>query len=68
MVGVIQASAALSPICFIILIDRISRRSCGASGGFGGLSMSSVLFADYAVLLTSLTDDLLLASSVKCWG
>lgn len=51
----------MSPICFIILIDRISRRSCGASVGFGGLSISSVLFADYAVLLTSLTNDLLLA-------
>uniref|UniRef100_A0A8C6PMX5 Reverse transcriptase domain-containing protein n=1 Tax=Nothobranchius furzeri TaxID=105023 RepID=A0A8C6PMX5_NOTFU len=44
----------LSPILFITFMDRISRHSQGVEGiRFGGLRISSLLFADDVVLLAS---------------
>ena len=50
---------ALSPILFVIFMDRISRRSRGGGGlQFGGLGTSSLLFADDVVLMASSACDL----------
>ena len=44
----------MSPVLFIIFMDRISMRSQVAKGvGFGGLWIISLLFGDYMVLLVS---------------
>ncbi|KAL4006357.1 guanylate cyclase activator 1 [Sarotherodon galilaeus] len=52
----------LSPILFVIFMDRISRRSQVAEGfHLGGLRISSLLFTDDVVLLASLDDGLQLA-------
>ena len=52
----------LSPIQFIILMDRISRRSQGVEGvWFGDLRIGSLLFADDVVLLASSDRDLQLS-------
>ena len=60
-VGVRQG-CPLSPILFIIFMDRISRRSRGVEGfWFGGHRISSLLFADDVVLLASSTQDLQLS-------
>ena len=52
-VGVgLRQGCPLSPILFITFMDRISRRSQGAEGfQFGGVRISSLLFADDVVLL-----------------
>uniref|UniRef100_A0A8C9WAJ3 Reverse transcriptase domain-containing protein n=1 Tax=Scleropages formosus TaxID=113540 RepID=A0A8C9WAJ3_SCLFO len=57
-VGLCQG-CPLSPILFIIFVDRISRRSQGTEGVcFGGREISSLLFADDVVLLASSSQDL----------
>ena len=49
-----DVSFLLSPVLFIIFMDRISMRSQVAKGvGFGGLWIISLLFGDYMVLLVS---------------
>ncbi|KAI3356985.1 hypothetical protein L3Q82_003620 [Scortum barcoo] len=50
----------LSPVLFIIFMDRISRRSQGPEGvqWFGNHRISSLLFADDVVLLASTSQDL----------
>ncbi|KAI3362616.1 hypothetical protein L3Q82_001619 [Scortum barcoo] len=49
----------LSPVLFIIFMDRISRRSQGPEGvQFGNHRISSLLFADDIVLLASSNQDL----------
>ncbi|KAI3354306.1 hypothetical protein L3Q82_018492 [Scortum barcoo] len=49
----------LSPVLFIIFMDRISRRSQGPEGvWFGNHRISSLLFADDVVLLASSSQDL----------
>ncbi|KAI3377169.1 hypothetical protein L3Q82_009081 [Scortum barcoo] len=49
----------LSPVLFIIFMDRISRRSQGLEGvRFGNHRISSLLFADDVVLLASSSQDL----------
>ncbi len=49
----------LSPVLFIIFIDRISRRSQGPEGvQFGDHTISSLLFADDVVLLAPSDQDL----------
>ncbi|TWW81188.1 hypothetical protein D4764_01G0010030 [Takifugu flavidus] len=49
----------LSPVLFITFMDRISRRSQGVEGvKFGGRKISSLLFADDAVLLAPSNRDL----------
>ena len=49
----------LSPILFIIFMDRISRHSQGVEGvRFGDLRIESLLFADDVVLLASSRRDL----------
>lgn len=57
-VGLCQG-CALSPILFVILMDRISRHSHGGEGlQFGGLRIASLLFANDMVQLASLVCDL----------
>ncbi|KAI3372038.1 hypothetical protein L3Q82_006701 [Scortum barcoo] len=49
----------LSPVLFIIFMDRISRRSQGPEGvRFGNHRISSLLFADDVVLMASSGQDL----------
>ena len=52
-VGVgLRQGCVLSPILFVIFMDRISRCSCGGEGlQFGGLRIASLLFADDVVLM-----------------
>uniref|UniRef100_A0A669EEJ8 Reverse transcriptase domain-containing protein n=1 Tax=Oreochromis niloticus TaxID=8128 RepID=A0A669EEJ8_ORENI len=58
----LRQGCPLSLILFIIFMDRISRHSQVAEGfHFGGLRISSLLFADDAVLLASSGDGLQLA-------
>uniref|UniRef100_A0A8C5CGF6 Reverse transcriptase domain-containing protein n=1 Tax=Gadus morhua TaxID=8049 RepID=A0A8C5CGF6_GADMO len=55
----LRQGCALSPILFVIYMDRLSRRSRGREGlQFGGLRISSLLFADYVVLIGSSACDL----------
>ena len=50
----------MSPILFVIFMDGISRRGRGGEGlQFGGQRISSLLFADYVVLMASPACDLL---------
>ena len=57
-VGVRQG-CPLSPVLFIIFMDRISRRSLGGEGvQFGDQRISSLLFADDVVLMASSGQDL----------
>ena len=48
---------ALSPILFVIFMDRISSSRGGEGLQFGGLRSSSLLFADDVVLMASLARD-----------
>nr|XP_049577497.1 glycine receptor subunit alpha-3 isoform X2 [Syngnathus scovelli] len=58
----LRQGCPLSPILFIIFMDRISRRSRGVEGvRFGDLSIASLLFADDVVLLASSGRDLQLS-------
>lgn len=59
-VGVgLRQGCALSPILFVIFMDRISRRSRGGEGlQFGDLRIASLLFADDVVLMASSACDL----------
>uniref|UniRef100_A0A3B5Q4K1 Reverse transcriptase domain-containing protein n=1 Tax=Xiphophorus maculatus TaxID=8083 RepID=A0A3B5Q4K1_XIPMA len=58
----LRQGCPLSPILFITFMDRISRRSQGVEGiRFGGLRISSLLFADDVVLLASSDRDLRLS-------
>ena len=59
-VGVgLRQGCALSPILFVIFMDRISRRSRGEAGlQFGELKITSLLFADDVVLMASSACDL----------
>ena len=59
-VGVgLRQGCALSPILFVIFMDRISRRSRGGEGlQFGGLRIASLLFADDVVLMAPSACDL----------
>uniref|UniRef100_A0A3B5Q8Y2 Reverse transcriptase domain-containing protein n=1 Tax=Xiphophorus maculatus TaxID=8083 RepID=A0A3B5Q8Y2_XIPMA len=58
----LRQGCPLSPILFITFMDRISRRSQGVEGvRFGGLRISSLLFADDVVLLASSDRDLQLS-------
>uniref|UniRef100_A0A8D3C086 Reverse transcriptase domain-containing protein n=1 Tax=Scophthalmus maximus TaxID=52904 RepID=A0A8D3C086_SCOMX len=59
-VGVgLRQGCALSPILFVIFMDRISRRSRGGVGlQLGGLGISSLLFADDVVLMEPSVCDL----------
>jgi hypothetical protein len=55
----LRQGCPLSPVLFIIFMDRISRRSQGPEGvRFGNLRISSLLFADDVVLLASSNQDL----------
>ena len=62
-VGVgLRQGCPLSPVLFIVFMDRISRRSRVGEGiGFGGGRISSLLFADDVVLLASSNSDLQLS-------
>ncbi|KAJ8012365.1 hypothetical protein DPEC_G00041950 [Dallia pectoralis] len=59
-VGVgLRQGCALSPILFVIFMDRISRRSHGGEGfPFSGLMVTSLLFADDVVLMASSVGDI----------
>ena len=59
-VGVgLRQGCALSPILFVIYMDRISRCSRGVEGlQVGGLKIASLLFADDVVLMASSAVDL----------
>ncbi|TWW80485.1 R2DM Retrovirus-related Pol polyprotein from type II retrotransposable element [Takifugu flavidus] len=58
----LRQGCPLSPILFIIFMDRISRCSHGVEGiQFGDLRIASLLFADDVVLLASLARDLQLS-------
>uniref|UniRef100_A0A674MBB2 Reverse transcriptase domain-containing protein n=1 Tax=Takifugu rubripes TaxID=31033 RepID=A0A674MBB2_TAKRU len=58
----LRQGCPLSPILFIIFMDRISRCSHGAEGvQFGDLRIGSLLFADDVVLLASSARDLQLS-------
>ena len=58
----LRQGCPLSPILFIIFMDRISRRSQGVEGvRFGDLRIGSLLFADDVVLLASSDLDLQLS-------
>ena len=59
-VGVgLRQGCALSPILFVIYMDRISRRSRGVEGlQVGDLKIASLLFADDVVLMASSAVDL----------
>ncbi|KAI3362928.1 hypothetical protein L3Q82_011604 [Scortum barcoo] len=55
----LRQGCPLSPVLFIIFMDRISRRSQGPEGvRFGNHRISSLLFADDVVLLASSSQDL----------
>ena len=55
----LRQGCALSPILFVIFMDRISRHSRGGEGlQFGGLGILSLLFADDVVLMASSACDL----------
>ncbi len=55
----LQQGCPLSPVLFIIFMDRISRRSQGPEGvGFGDDAISSLLFADDVVVLATSDQDL----------
>ncbi|KAI3377134.1 hypothetical protein L3Q82_000326 [Scortum barcoo] len=55
----LRQGCPLSPVLFIIFMDRISRRSQGPEGvRFGNHRISSLLFADDDVLLASSSQDL----------
>ena len=55
----LRQGCPLSPVLFIIFMDRISRRSQGLEGvRFGGHRISSLLFADDVVLLAPSNMDL----------
>ena len=55
----LRQGCALSPILFVIFMDRISRRSQGGEGlQFGGLRIPSLLFADDVVLMAPSACDL----------
>ncbi|KAI3372000.1 hypothetical protein L3Q82_006867 [Scortum barcoo] len=55
----LRQGCLLSPVLFIIFMDRISRRSQGPEGvRFGNHRISSLLFADDVVLLASSSQDL----------
>ncbi len=55
----LQQGCPLSPVLFIIFMDRISRRSQGPEGvGFGDHAISSLLFADDVVVLATSDQDL----------
>ena len=57
-VGLLQG-CALSPILFVICMDRISRHSRGGEGlQFGGLRIALLLFADDVVLMAPSACDL----------
>ena len=62
-VGVgLRQGCPLSPVLFIVFMDRISRRSRGVEGvEFGGGRISSLLFADDVVFLASSNIDLQLS-------
>ena len=59
----LRQGCALSPILFVIFMDRISRRSqAGVTGlQYGGLRIPSLLFADDVVLMASSACDLQLS-------
>ena len=58
----LRQGCSLSPLLFMMFMDRISRRSQGAEGfRFGGLRISSVLFLDNVVLLAPSGEDLQLS-------
>ena len=58
----LRQGCALSPILFVIFMDRISRRSRGGEGiRLGELRVSSLLFADDVVLLAPSVQDLQLS-------
>ena len=58
----LRQGCPLSPILFIIFLDRISRRSQSIEGvWFGDLRIGSLLFADDVVLLASSDRDLQLS-------
>ena len=58
----LRQGCPLSPILFIIFMDRISRCSQGVEGvRFGDLRIGSLLFADDVVLLASSDRDLQLS-------
>ena len=58
----VRVGCPLSPILFIIFMDRISRHSQGVEGvRFGDLRIWSLLFADDVVLLASSDHDLQLS-------
>ena len=58
----LRQGCSLSPILFIIFMDRISRRSQGIEGvQFGDLRIGSLIFADDVVLLASSDRDLQLS-------
>ncbi len=55
----LRQGCPLSPVLFIIFMDRISRRSQGPEGvGFGDHAISSLLFADDVVVLATSDQDL----------
>ncbi|KAJ0009622.1 hypothetical protein NQD34_001324 [Periophthalmus magnuspinnatus] len=55
----LRQGCPLSPVLFIIFMDRISRRSQGPEGvWFGNHRISSLLFADDVVLMASSSQDL----------
>ncbi len=55
----LRQGCPLSPVLFIIFMDRISRRSQGLEGvGFGDHAISSLLFADDVVVLATSDQDL----------
>ncbi|KAK3569488.1 hypothetical protein QTP86_031417, partial [Hemibagrus guttatus] len=55
----LQQGCPLSPVLFIVFMDRISRRSQGLEGvRFGDHRISSLIFADYIVLLAPSSLDL----------
>ncbi|KAK5873269.1 hypothetical protein PBY51_018325 [Eleginops maclovinus] len=55
----LRQGCALSPILFVIFMDRISRRSRGGRGlQFGGLRIAPLLFADDVVPMASSVCDL----------
>lgn len=55
----LRQGCPLSPVLFIIFMDRISRRSQGPEGvWFGNHMIASLLFADDVVMLASSSQDL----------
>ncbi len=56
----LRQDCPLSPVLFIIFMDRISRRNQGPEGvGFGDHAISSLLFVDDVVVLATSDQDLL---------